>query len=510
VRIGIIALLQESNTFLHEPTTLRRFEEDLLLVGEAIRRELAPAHHEIGGFFAGLDEEGAEAVPLFAARALPFGIVTAEAFDRLLEMMFRQLDQAGPLDGLLVAPHGATVSERYPDADGHWLRCLRQRVGPAMPILGTLDPHANLTQRMVDSTDALIAYRTNPHIDQRQRGVEAADLLVRTLRGEVRPTQAATFPPLAINIECQFTSAAPCVQLYQQADAMLERPGVLSNSILLGFPYADVAEMGSSVLVVTDNDRSGAQRLADELGQAMWSMRHQFVGKLLSIAAAIEQARTLPGPVCLLDMGDNVGGGSTGDGTLLAQALLDQAPTSRRVYPGGKTAGINPAARESFVCLHDPEAVQRAEALGQGGRGRFLLGGKADARHGPPLDVELAVESLHEGWFEEPRPRHGGFRTFDQGRSAVLRSDCGLTVLATSKRMVPFSLCQLTSCGLDPERFHVLVAKGVNAPIAAYSVVCKHFLRVNTPGVTTADLTALPFQKRRRPMFPFEPGMAWA
>ncbi len=489
MRIGIIALLQESNTFLKEPTTFRRFEEDLLLVGKAVRSQLAGTHHEVGGFFAGLEEAGGEAVHLFAARALPFGVITAEAFDRLLEMMFAQLDQAGPLDGLLVAPHGATVSERYPDADGHWLSLLRQRLGPDVPIIGTLDPHANLSQQMVDSTNALIAYRTNPHLDQRQRGQEAARLLVRMLRGEVRPTQAAQFPPLAINIECQLTSAPPCLGLYQQADAMLERPGVLSNSILLGFPYADVPEMGSSVLVVTNNDPSLASRLAKELGQVMWSRRREFVGKLLSIPAALEQARQLPGPVCLLDMGDNVGGGSPGDGTLLAQALLD--------HP----------LDEAFVCLNDPAAVQLAQMLGPGGKGRFVIGGKSDDQHGPPLEVELTVQSLHDGRFEEPQPRHGGFKSFDQGRSAVLRSDRGLTVLATSKRMVPFSLCQLTSCGLDPARFHVLVAKGVNAPIAAYAPVCKHFLRVNTPGVTTADITRLPFQHRRRPMFPFEPEM---
>jgi microcystin degradation protein MlrC len=223
----------------------------------------------------------------------------------------------------------------------------------------------------------------------------------------------------------------------------------------------------------------------------MWALRQEFVGRLLSIADAVEQARRLEGPVCLLDMGDNVGGGSPGDGTLLAQALLDR--------PLG----------EAFVCLYDPAAVQQAEALGAGGHGRFRLGGKSDDRHGPPLEVEITVRSLHEGRFEEPQVRHGGFRHFDQGRCAVLVSERGLTVLATSRRMAPFSLGQLTSCGLDPARFHVLVAKGVNAPVAAYAPVCKHFLRVNTPGVTTADMTTLPFHKRRRPMFPFEPETEW-
>ncbi len=291
MRVGILALLQESNTFLREKTTLERFRENLLAVGEEVRRQLEPAHHEVGGFFAGLAEVGIEAVPLFAARALPMGVVTAEAFDALLALMEEQLESAGPLSGILAAPHGATVSERYPDADGHWLSRVRQRVGPRCPIIGTVDPHGNLSPQMVQSTDALIAYRTNPHLDQRQRGIEAARLMAATLRGAVRPTQAAAFPPMAINIECQHTSAPPCLPLYQEADAMLRRPGVVSNSIFLGFPYADVAEMGSSSLVVTDNDAAGAQALADELAEAMWSRREEFVGRLLSIEAAVEQAR---------------------------------------------------------------------------------------------------------------------------------------------------------------------------------------------------------------------------
>jgi len=491
MRVGILALLQESNTFLHEPTTFDKFEQDLLLLGPAVERELAAAHHEVGGFFAGLAEAGLEAVPLFAARALPLGVLTAVTFQRLLDLLFAQLDQAGPLDGVLVAPHGAMVSERWPDADGYWLARLRKRLGPAVPIIGTLDPHANLSPLMVESTTALVAYRTNPHLDQRQRGFEAARLMARTLQGEVRPTQEAVFPPLAINIECQLTSAPPCLPLYRRADEMLARRGVLSNSILLGFPYADVAEMGSAVLVVADNDLLRARHQAHELAAYLWTHRQEFVGRLLSVEEGLEQASRLEGRVCLLDMGDNVGGGSPGDGTILAHALH-----------AGRMG-------EAFVCLHDPDAVRQAEAAGVGQDVPLQVGGKTDKRHGEPLAVLFRVLGLHDGHFEETEARHGGFRSFDQGRTAVVRAGSGLTVMLTSRRMAPFSLCQLTSCGVDPEAFRVLVAKGVNAPVAAYAPVCRHFLRVNTPGVTTADMTRLDFKHRREPMFPFEPETVW-
>jgi microcystin degradation protein MlrC len=496
MRVGIIALLHESNTFIAEPTTFDHFEQNTLLVGEEIRARLADTHHEIGGFFEGLERAGTpatqfDAVPLFAARALPYGTVTANTFEHLLDMMFSELKRAGRLDGLLVAPHGATVSEKYRDADGQWLSELRRRVGPNMPIIGTLDPHGNLSPKMVAACNALIAYRTNPHLDQRQRGIDAATLLARTLRGEDRPTMAAAFPPMAINIERQLTSEPQCVPLYRLADEMLSRPSVLSNSILLGFPYADVEEMGSAVIAVTNDDRTLAERLAGELANHMWTHRQEFVGQMIGIDEALDRAAQLDGPICLLDMGDNAGGGSPADSTFLAHSL------HQRPVP------------DSFVCLYDPQSVKQSAAAGPGGRVRLHVGGKTDDRHGAPLEDDFTVVSLHEGKFEEPEVRHGGFTRCDQGQTAIVRTDGGLTVMLTSRRMPPFSLRQLTSCGLDPAAFHILVAKGVNAPVAAYAPVCKHLIRVNTPGVTTADMEQLDYHHRRRPMFPFEPTTEW-
>src|SRR5437764_10909200 len=163
-------------------------------------------------------------------------------------MLFGQLDQAGKLDGVLVAPHGATVSQTYQDVDGHWLSELRRRVGPDVPIIGTLDPHANLSPAMVKAATALIAYRTNPHLDQRARGIDAARMMIDTVRGKLRPTMAAAFPPLAINIEKQHTAEEPCLSAYRFAAEQLNHEKLLMNSIVLVLPYAAVAGMGSSVM----------------------------------------------------------------------------------------------------------------------------------------------------------------------------------------------------------------------------------------------------------------------
>jgi microcystin degradation protein MlrC len=491
MRVGILGLLQESNTFVAATTGMEEFAADVLARGVEVRKRFQSAPHEIGGFFAGLAEERVEAVPLFAARALPYGVLRTGLLDELLATMLGELRQAQPLDGLLVAPHGATVAEDHLDADGYWLSRIRAEIGPHVPIVGTIDPHANLSKRMVAACNALSAYRTNPHVDQRERGIEAAGLLVRTLRNEVRPTMVAAYPPLALGIERQATEEMPCERLCKYADELRELPGVLSVSLELGFPYADVPEMGASAVVVTDGNQPLADQLPHRLVARMWESRHEFVGNLLSVEAALDKAVNAEPPVCLLDMGDNVGGGAPGDGAWLAQALLD-----RRI------AG-------SLVVICDPQAVRAASSTKIGESIRLKVGGYSGPLSGMPVERDFVMVGLSDGRSVETQATHGGFTSFDHGRTAVLRAAEGLTIVATERRMVPFSLNQLRACGIEPAKYRMLAAKGVNAPIAAYREVCRSFIRVDTPGVTTADMTRLDYHRRRRPMFPFESDYQW-
>jgi microcystin degradation protein MlrC len=491
MRVGILGLLQESNTFIAATTGMAEFAADVLARGGEVYDRFRDAPHEIGGFFIGLAEQRVEAVPLFAARALPYGVIQAGVLDELLAAMLEELQNAQPLDGLLVAPHGATVAEDHLDADGYWLSQIRAAVGPHVPIVGTSDPHANLSEPMVATCDALVAYRTNPHVDQCERGIEAARLLVRRLRHEVRPAMAAAYPPLALGIERQATEEMPCRRLCQYADELRALPGVLSVSVVLGFPYADVPEMGASAVVVTDGDQARAGQLAHCLATRMWETRHEFLGNLLSVEAAIERAVSAEPPVCLLDMGDNVGGGAPADGTWLAHALLE-----RRIA-------------DSLLVICDPQAVHAAASAKIGESIRLKVGGYAGPLSGAPVERAFLVAGLSDGRSVESRATHGGFTSFDHGRTAVLRSAEGPTIVATTRRMVPFSLNQLRACGIEPAKYRVLVAKGVNAPIAAYREVCRSFIRVDTPGVTAADMTRLDYHRRRRPMFPFEADCQW-
>lgn len=497
-RVGIIALLHESNTFLSEPTTLAHFEADVLCDGADVLNTFRDAPHEVGGFIEALNATSdIRPVGIFAARAVPYGTITADCWDALMSRMRHALRAAGPLDGLLVAPHGAAVAENALDADGDWLRRVRGELGADRPILGTLDLHANVSATMVSACDALLGYRTNPHLDQRERGIEAGRLMVRTLLGEIRPVSALCQLPLCVNIERQATAEPQGLQLRAEADRLLrDDPSNLSTSCFYGFPYADVAEMGASVIAVANGDRRRAGETARRLAQCWWQMHRQFVGHLIPVdkavaAACLERGRDATRPIGLLDMGDNVGGGSAGDGTELVKAWMR-------------------AGRGSLLAvLFDPAAVQVAQAAGLGNRCHMQVGGKTDDRHGSPLVDEFEVVRIGAGTFIEPEPRHGGYVHFDQGPTATLRTDAGVTLIVTSRRVAPLSLQQLVSQGIEPAEYAAIVIKGVHAPVAAYACVCSRLIRVNTPGATCADLSQLPFTRRRRPMIPFEAVGGW-
>lgn len=488
-RVGIIGLLHESNTFIGSPTTLRHFEEDVLAVGNEVSERFKNAPHEIGGFFEGLSSAGIDAVPIFAARAIPFGPIASDTYATLMDRMLSALREAGSLDGILCAPHGATVSDAVRDVDGDWLGQVRRQMGAEIPIIATIDPHANVSQAMVDATDALIAYRTNPHLDQRDRGLEAATLMARSLGTGRRLTQVAEFMPLAINIQSQNTNQPPLKPICEFADQMRRQPEVASISLVLGFPYADVPEMGSSVIIVTDQDvePSRRRRLLAPLAAEVEKSKERFEPEFIDAASAIEHVSKSSGNTCLLDMGDNVGGGSPADGTILLHELDRQQ--------------IGP----SFVCLFDPEAIGSLHDLPIDAVTKLGLGGKTDPLHGPPLITEVRVISRHDGRFQESQPRHGGFSEFDQGETVIIETvESRITIMLTTHRMPPFSLSQLTTFGLDPSRFRAIVAKGVIAPMAAYKPVVDRFVHVNTPGVTCADMKQLDYRHRRRPMFPFD------
>lgn len=481
MRVAVLGIYHESNTFLPKKTTFEDFENGHLLRGEAIIEEYEKAHHELGGIIEVLRKNNVEIIPILYAEATPGGIITADTYERLLkEAMQGMKDVLLPVDGVMVVPHGAGVSEKYRDMDGHWLSELRKIVGHEMPIIGTLDPHANVSQLMVDSTNALVAYKTNPHVDQRAVGKEAAQIMVNFLANKISPKQVIRQFPLAISIEQQYTSAQPCKSLYQYVHSFLENEGVISVSVILGFPYADVAEMGSAIIVVADNEEK-ANHIAFKVEEYVLSRHHHFVGVKKSVKDVLEEIPQHEKPILMLDMGDNIGGGSPGNSLVLLKGLEEVENT------------------RSFISIYDPEAVKICAQQQIGSAFDLTINGDEDV-----YSAEVTLINLVLGKFSESTPRHGGQVNYDMGQTAIVKTKNKTTIMLNSLRTPPFSLQQLLSAEVEPLMQDVIVAKGVNAPIAAYGPVCGSIVQVNTPGYTQADMTLFNHKHRRKPLFPFE------
>ncbi|MEJ7694411.1 M81 family metallopeptidase [Daejeonella sp.] len=484
-RIALLGIYHESNTFVPQATVTADFMNGYYLRGNAIRKEYETAHNEIGGMMEVMDREGMEIVPILYASATPGGTISANTYNDLLTNMMEELEKILPVDACLVIPHGAGVSEEFPDMDGHWLSLVRKKLGDSIPIFGTLDLHANVSPLMVSSTNALVAYKQNPHVDMRQRGIEAANLLVQFLRGKTNPVQVLIQLPLAISIEQQLTDHEPCKSLYAYADELSRDPEILSLSILHGFPYADVEEMGASIIVVANGNRDKALETAKKLEKYILNRRESFVGHKNDIPSALNMIETSEKPVLLLDMGDNVGGGGPANNCCILEAFEE-----RKKY-------------KYFVCIYDPDAVRMAENHQPGETFKLIIVGTGnDGIRTCRLKVKLL--RITNGEFQETNPRHGGQVNFKMGRTAVVATEEGSVIMLTSLRVMPFSLQQLISQGVQPSEFDAIVAKGVNAPIAAYASVCPTVIQVNTPGVTQADMTLFRYENRRKPLFPFE------
>lgn len=495
MRIAVAGCLHESNTFAGTWTDSRCFEQGSLCWGAALVPVWEQSHHEVGGFLAALADGGATMLPLGVAWATPGGPVADSFFDDFTDRLCEQLRRCRP-DGLLLALHGAMVTPRHPSADTELLARVREALGPSVPLAVTLDYHANATPEMADYADIILAYQTYPHVDQRRCGYRAGQLLLQAVRGETEPVTVLHKPPLFIPILAQETEQPPMRQLLALAREVEQRPGVLAANLLAGFPYADVPAMGAAVAVVGQRGmKRQAAEAAEELAAALWSQRHELTGWAWPVEEAVSRARhSSQFPVLLVDIGDNIGGGTPGDGTCLLQELLRQD------------------IRGFVVVLHAPEAVSSAQRAGVGARVRVCVGG-SDPRLGPPLTLDGTVLCLHDGRWVESEPRHGGRRFHDQGATAVLELGNDNLLVLNSLRTPPFSLGQLTSLGIDPRRQRLLVVKGAVAYKAAYAPIAGEIVPVDTPGPTAALPHRWPehFPYRRvcRPLFPLDPDALW-
>ena len=494
MRIAALGFHHETNTFQSVKTDYDSFADYEFLRGSQIADRHATSKFTLAGYFQSAQKFEFDLVPLLWAFTGPTGTITKDAFDRIATEMIDMLKENGPWDGVLLAQHGAAVSDEYPDMDGEISRRVREVVGLETPVVMTLDLHSNITQDQVDNTDAIVAFRTNPHLDPVERAVEASDILVKTIRGEVRPVQHLVQMPMIINIVKQPTSFGPMKEIMDEVDEVLEKPGVLSASCGQGFPYADVDQMGVSFLVVTDGDAELAEKQANWLARRTWDRRAELQNDSPSIEEAISSAMNAPSddrPTAIMDVGDNVGGGGTADSThLLAEAI-------RQGLKGEQSL---------LLSLFDPSAVQACVSAGVGSTVTLKVGAGTDHLHGEPVEVTGYVRVITDGKFEEPKPIHGGFRFFDYGPSVALDTEDGHTIaLHTVRGIGNMSREQYYFMGIFPEKYRVIICKGTVSPRAAYEPIAREIIMADSQGVTSANMSSFSYEHRRKPLYPFEP-----
>jgi microcystin degradation protein MlrC len=482
LQVAIARISHETNTFSAVKTALEDYDP---CYGEDVLQVYGGTRTEVGGFIDVLRAKGVEIVPTIAASATPSGPINRRDFEGMLESVVQGIHGAERVEGVLLSLHGAMVAEGISDTEGTLLRTIRQRVGPSMPVICTLDLHALVSEAMTRNVDAIFGFDTNPHVDQYERGVEAAETMVSTLNGAIHPVvafQKRPMMPPTINMR---TTEGPMVQLFTEARRMEARAGVINVSVFGGFPYADVERVGSSVVVVTDGDRALATQLSADLGGMLWGLRNAFLKDLVSVENAVERAaQATEGPIILADVADNPGGGAPGDGTVILRALLEKEVDN-----------------VGFAVIKDPEAVERAIETGVGGVVRMKIGGKTDGLHGDPLEVCGEVRTITDGRFIHKAMRRG--LTANVGRTAVLKVN-GVEIILTEKSHAPNDPEVFRRNGIEPRDKRILVLKSRGHFRAAYEPFAKAVIEVDAPGLTSPNLMLFKYQRVPRPIWPLD------
>jgi microcystin degradation protein MlrC len=491
MRIASGGVLHETSTFAKTPTTSREFEQGFgLFRGQEMIDRFRGANTCVGGFIDGAATHGFELIPLLWTFAYPGGLIRRSDYKSLKSEFLDRLRQEerarGPVDGVLLDLHGAMVVEEIDDADGDFISAVREVVAEDRPIIVTTDLHSNHTPRRVEAADAIVGYDTYPHIDMAERGREAAALMLRTIRGEIRPAMAIHQLPLFWSTACQVTAHPPMDEVLRRVHDMEKRPGILAVTIATGFPWADVPDVGASVIAVADGNRSQAQETADELGQWIWENRVRWYRPPMSVREALAAGeRNGKYPIILADHADNTGGGSPGDSTEILRRFLEMKLTDALI-----------------LYIVDPEVAEAAHRAGPGNRIAMKVGGKSDPIQGPPVKLNAEVVAVSDGAFKYDGPMYAGL-TGNMGRSAWLRQD-GVSVVVVTAREQPLGPAFSRTLGIDCSRMKFIAVKSAAHFRAAFEPLAGSIWNVDAQAIHTHDLGKLAYRKRTRPMFPVE------
>ena len=485
MRLFMATLSTETNTFSNMPTAMSGFQAYFLRHGTATQEPPNLMTEALHLWRERAEAYGWDVTESLAAIAEPAGRTTKDCYEKLVQEILADLENAGGADVILLQLHGAMVAEGIDDCEGDVLRRVR-RICPNATIGVSLDQHCHLTQAMLDESDLIICFKEYPHDDASARALELFDLARRTHAGEIRPVMRM-FDCRMINL--YLTKAGPMRAFVDGMTELEKEPGILSISLGHGFPWGDVADVGARMLVVSDDDPDLAAKLAKQLGQTFFDLRHEVSCDPLPLCAALNQAeRAKQGPVVLADMGDNSGGGAPGDSTFLLQALLERG--FRNVATG---------------VYWDPMVVQLCQDAGEGASLRLRLGGKTSVESGDPVDLSVRVMRIKSGLGQ-----HLGQGLEPLGTMVWLRAENELDILVNDLRTQVYHPEAFEQMGVELSQKAIVTVKSLFHFYAPFSEIASEIIQVATPGGTSPRFEDLPLTKSSgywpKVQNPFEPG----
>src|SRR5436190_6609456 len=483
-RIAVGGFLHETNTSAPTKATYDAFVHGggfpRMELGDGVLKNVRRINVGLAGFIEVAEAEGWDLVPTIFAAATTSAHVTKDAFERIAKTMIDGLASAGKLDAVYLDLHGAMVAEHHDDGEGEILARVRKVIGNDVPLVVSLDLHANVTPEMVDHADALIAYRTYPHVDMADTGRACARHLALLLKTKQRLAKAFRQTPFLIPISWQCTNDEPAKGIYRKV-AALQNEAVPTLSFAFGFPAADFIHCGPSMMAY-GRTQGDADAAADAIAALIEGHENDFDGKIWSpdegVRHAMELAKTATKPIVIADTQDNPGAGGDSDTTGMLRALVR-----------------NNASRAALGVMFDPASAKAAHAAGVGATVTLALGGKSGISGDTPFEASFVVEKLSDGKFVAPGPYYGG-RHMDMGPSAALRiGDVRVVVNSHKAQLADQSMYRYV--GIEPSEQAILVNKSSVHFRADFEPIAHELLICAAPGAMPADTAELPWTRLR-------------
>lgn len=486
-RIAIASLMEESNSFSPLPATIETFASGYLLHGDEILTGYGAARTEVPAFLDVLAGAGATPVPLLSAYVTAAGTVTRAAFDTLVGEMEERLRAAGPVDGMLLALHGALVVEDQPDGDGEIILRMRRILPPEIPVGVSLDLHGHITPLMLQPGVFHIGYREYPHTDIYETGARTARLLLDVVTGRRKlPAMGFAKRPLLVSPICTRTTDGPLRPVVEAA-RRLEAEGEVINAALFPVqPWIDVPDLGFAALVCAD-DPVRAQAAAEALAEMTWQRRADFFPDLTPLEEAIRIGLSSDGMTLVADAGDAPTGGSAADSAAVLKALL--------------AAGADKADRLSYLTLCDPGAARRAGTAGPDATIALAVGHAFS--EGTPVEITGRVQAVSDGTY---RIEDGGLDglVIAMGPTAVIAIGA-IRLLVRSRPSIEWDRAMYASQGLPLGEAALVFVKSPSHFRKSFGPAAARILAANTPGPTAPDMRRIPFTKVTRPLYPLDP-----